>query len=118
VVEGEAESEGNGADGNDIAALSARRARVEEIEQFCRSLGPTELTFLAVRDELYGGSWEEVEHDLRARLQGKPYIFKLATKIEEDLGRIERLRGFERSRGVDLREVARSLGLDPTSMPS
>ncbi len=58
-----------------------------------------------VRDQLYGGGWDELERDLRARLEGKPYIFKLATKIEEDLDRIARLRRYEAERGVDLGSV-------------
>jgi hypothetical protein len=84
----------------------------EDAESFARSLTAADRTFLAVRDELYGGSWEEVERDLRARLAGRPYIFKLATTIEEDLERIARLRRFEEEAGVDLREVVRRLGLD------
>jgi hypothetical protein len=83
----------------------------EEIAAFARGLLPADRTFLAVRDELYGGSWDDVERDLRARLAGKPYIFKLATKIEEDLERIARLRRFEAEHGVDLRRVLADLGL-------
>ncbi len=78
---------------------------------FARELGLPERTLLAVRDELYGGAWDELEKDLRARLAGRPYIFRLATKIEEDLERIARLRRFEEERGVDLRKVLRELGL-------
>jgi hypothetical protein len=40
--------------------------------------------------------------DLRARLEGRPFIFKLATRISEDLERIERLRAFEDQQRVDL----------------
>ena len=83
-----------------------------EIEAYARSLSRTDRTLLAVRDELYAGSWEELEHDLRARLHGKPYIFKLATKIEEDLERIARLREFEERHGVDLRKVLRNIGIE------
>jgi hypothetical protein len=74
-------------------------------EEFVRSLPLEDRVLVDARDELYGGAWDELERDLRARLAGKPFIFKLATKIEEDLGRIERLRRFEAARGVDLGEV-------------
>jgi hypothetical protein len=87
-------------------------AVAEDAETFARALSPADRTFLAVRDELYGGSWEEIEQDLRARLAGKPYIFKLATTIEEDLARIARLRQFEVDHGVDLRRVLRGLGIE------
>jgi hypothetical protein len=40
--------------------------------------------------------------DLQARLEGGPYIFKLASRIEDDLERIEQLRAFEQAHGVDL----------------
>ena len=88
------------------------RTVTEEVETFARALALADRTFLAVRDELYGGSWDEVERDLRARLAGKPYIFKLATKIEEDLERIARMRRYEGEHGVDLRKVLKELGLE------
>ena len=106
---GETGGDATGEDGE----APARARRVEEVEAFCRTLGKIDLTFLAVRDQLYGGSWQEVEDDLHARLSGKPYIFKLATRIEEDLERIECLRSFEQANGVDLRQVASALDLDP-----
>ena len=40
--------------------------------------------------------------DLKARLEGRPYIFKLAHRIQDDRERIGRLRDFERQCGVDL----------------
>lgn len=76
-------------------------------EPFVRALAQEDRVLVDVRDELYGGDWAELEHDLKARLLGKPYIFKLASKIEEDLKRIERLRGYEAAAGVDLGEVLR-----------
>jgi hypothetical protein len=83
----------------------------DETETYARSLTVEDRTFLAVRDELYGGSWAEVQADLEARLAGKPYIFKLAATIKEDLERIARLRKFEEERGVNLGEVLKGLGL-------
>lgn len=71
---------------------------------YVRSLAHADRVLVDVRDQLYGGAWDELERDLRARLEGKPFIFKLASKIEEDLGRIERLRRYEAAHGVDLGE--------------
>ena len=42
--------------------------------------------------------------DLQARLAGRPFIFKLAHRIEDDLERIERLRAFETQHNIDLSE--------------
>ncbi len=85
-------------------------AYAPEVIAFADALSRDDHTFIVLRDELYGGSWEEVEADLRARLGGKPFIFKLASRIEEDLERIERLRRFEQEHGIDLRAVLRALG--------
>ena len=59
---------------------------------------------VVLKRELYEGSWDDMEADLRARLEGRPYIFKLASRITEDLERIARLRAFEAEHGVDLAE--------------
>ena len=57
---------------------------------------------VVLKRELYEGSWDDMTADLKARLEGGPYIFKLASRIEEDLNRIGRLRAFEQEHGVDL----------------
>jgi hypothetical protein len=57
---------------------------------------------ITIRDELYEGSWEELEADLKARLEGRPYIYKLATRIQEDLARIQKLRAYEEKYNIDL----------------
>ncbi len=57
---------------------------------------------VVLKRELYDGDWDEMEADLRSRLEGRPYIFKLANRIGDDLRRISRLREFERCHGVDL----------------
>ena len=69
---------------------------------FADSLTPEEVQLLVIRDELYEGSWSEMRRDLEDRRDGKPYIFKLVNKIEEDLGRIERLSEYESRHAVDL----------------
>jgi hypothetical protein len=57
-----------------------------------------------IRDELYAGSWDEMLQDLEARLQAKPYVFKLATRIEDDLGRIRKMRDFENQHNLNLKD--------------
>ena len=59
---------------------------------------------VVLKHELYEGSWDEMVADLQARLEGRPYIFRLAHRIIDDLERIKRLRDFERQHGVDLGE--------------
>lgn len=59
---------------------------------------------LVLRDELYAGSWDRMVDDLKNRLKGRPYIFKLVNRIEEDLGRIETLRSYEDKHKLNLRD--------------
>ncbi len=57
---------------------------------------------VVLKRELYEGRWEDMIADLRARLEGRPYIFKLAYRITDELDRIDRLEGFEHRCKVDL----------------
>jgi hypothetical protein len=66
------------------------------------SLTPEEWLLVRLREELYEGQWEEMQIDLEHRLQGKPYIFKLVHRIQDDLQRIARLRSLEAELRVDL----------------
>lgn len=72
---------------------------------FAESLSKPERVLVIVRDELYGGSWDELVADLNARQGRKPYVFRLSSRIEEDLTRIERLRAYEQEQGIDLRTL-------------
>jgi len=73
-------------------------------KKFCASLTPDERMLVALRDELYGGSWEQMLKDLQERLKGRPYIFKLATRIQDDIARIQKLRDYEKKNGCNLAE--------------
>ncbi len=81
----------------------------QDVRQYVERLTSEERMLVLLKRELYEGSWEEMEADLRARLEGRPYIFKLAHRIADDLERIARLRDFERKNGVDLSDY---VGLD------
>jgi hypothetical protein len=61
-----------------------------------------ERLLVVLKKELYAGSWDEILADLQARLNNKPYIFKLANRITDDIDRIKRLEKFEQSNNVDL----------------
>ena len=61
---------------------------------------------ITLRDELYAGAWTRMLEDLRDRLHGKPYIFKLVNKIEEDISRIEKLKHYEESNQINLAKFA------------
>ncbi|MCI0651020.1 MAG: hypothetical protein L0Z55_03975 [Planctomycetes bacterium] len=76
----------------------------EDHRAFVASLPHEDTQLLVLRDELYDGSWEEMRRDLEARRDGKPFIFKLINRIEEDLKRIARLAAYEERNGVDLKD--------------
>ena len=76
--------------------------RQEQTRRFADGMTREERMLVVLKRELYEGSWHEMETDLRARLDGKPFIFKLVHRIEDDLARIDRLRAFEASADVDL----------------
>lgn len=65
-------------------------------------LSQEEKMLLILRDELYEGSWEKMRRDLEDRLNGRPYIFKLVHRIEEDLTRIEKLQSYELKHDINL----------------
>lgn len=75
---------------------------VDSHQAYVKSLNPEEEQLIILRDFLYEGDWEDLLQDLRDRQSGKPFIFKLNTRIEEDLQRIEQLRMYERRNGVNL----------------
>ena len=74
----------------------------DRVRQFVDSMPSEERMLVLLKRELYEGSWDEMVADLKARLENRPYIFKLAHRITDDLERIERLRDFEKQNRVDL----------------
>jgi hypothetical protein len=79
----------------------------EKVRQFVDRLSPEARLLVVLQRELYDGSWDDMVADLRARLEGRPFIFKLANRITEDLERIERLRAFEKEHAVALSDFVK-----------
>ena len=79
-------------------------AKASPHEKFAAGLSPDEKTLVTLRDELYGGSWDQMLGDLRDRLKGKPYIFKLVNRIQDDIARIEKLSEYEKKHKINLAE--------------
>ena len=73
-----------------------------EVQRFIEKLTSEEQMLVILKQELYEGKWQEMVADLHARLAGKPYIFKLANRIEDDLERIQCLWAFEKKMKLDL----------------
>jgi hypothetical protein len=72
------------------------------VAEYVDRLSDEHKMLVALKSQLYGGSWEPMLDDLRNRLVGKPYIFKLVHRIQDDIERIEEMRRFEAEHKVDL----------------
>lgn len=74
----------------------------DQVRRFVEQLSAEEKMLVILKGELYEGNWSSMLDDLQNRLAGRPYIFKLADRIAEDIERIEKLRDFEKKHQVDL----------------
>jgi hypothetical protein len=90
-----AEPIGNGSKAGDTAVSKA-------VNDFVNGLSNEHRMLIVLKAQLYDGTWEPMLDDLRNRLAGKPYIFKLANRIKDDIERIEQLQKFEAEHNVDL----------------
>jgi hypothetical protein len=72
------------------------------IDDFVTGLSNEHRMLVILKSQLYDGTWEPMLDDLQHRLAGKPYIFKLVHRIEDDIKRIEQMRKFEIEHNIDL----------------
>ncbi len=87
---------------NQNAPEKDKAAVSKEVSDFVGSLSAEQRMLIILKKQLYGGQWEPMLSDLRNRLEGKPYIFKLVNRIQDDIERIEKLSSFEKQKGIDL----------------
>ncbi len=90
------------AEPNTDSSKSASGAADKTVSDFVKNLTEEQRMLIVLKAQLYGGSWEPMLDDLRNRLAGKPYIFKLANRIQDDIERIERISAFEAANNVNL----------------
>ena len=81
---------------------TSRQVAGKAVSDFVNGLSGEQRMLVVLKSQLYGGSWEPMLDDLRNRLTGKPYIFKLANRIHDDIERIERMQAFEAEHNLDL----------------
>lgn len=77
------------------------------VEAFVQGLDDKYRMLVILKSQLYGGRWAPMLEDLQNRLEGKPYIFKLANRIKDDVERIGVLEAFERAHHVDLADFVK-----------
>ncbi len=72
------------------------------VSDFINSLSEEHRMLVILKAQLYDGIWEPMLDDLQNRLTGKPYIFKPANRIQDDIRRIEEMQEFESEHNIDL----------------
>ena len=72
------------------------------VANYVSSMDNEHKMLVILKTQLYGGSWEPMLEDLQNRLQGKPYIFKLANRIKNDVDRIREMQVLDQENTVDL----------------
>ena len=79
------------------------------VEDFVKTLSPEHRMLVVLKTQLYSGTWEPMLNDLENRLAGKPYIFKLAGRIKQDVHRIKQMQQFENEHKLDLADYIDSI---------
>ncbi|MBW7990090.1 MAG: hypothetical protein FVQ84_08770 [Planctomycetes bacterium] len=83
---------------NKVGKTSASKV----LRDFVDRLSDEHRMLVVLKAQLYGGTWEPMLDDLKNRLVGKPYIFKLVNRINDDIERIQQMQIFEEEQNVDL----------------
>ena len=71
-------------------------------KRFLDSLSGEEKMLITLCKELFESNWNKFLFDLKDRLKGRPYIFKLVNRIEEDMERVEKMQEYEKKHDVSL----------------
>ncbi|MCP4707357.1 MAG: hypothetical protein GY869_01925 [Planctomycetes bacterium] len=83
------------------------RKRLDVTKDVIEHLTEEERMLIVLQSELYDHSWQSMLDDLRNRLDGKPFIFKLASRIQDDIARIEKLKTLEEKHDFILAEFVK-----------
>jgi hypothetical protein len=74
----------------------------DAVSAFVSRLSDQQRMLIVLKSKLYDGRWDAMLDDLKNRLAGKPYIFKLVNRIKDDIESIELLQAFEQEHKIDL----------------
>ncbi|NLE29925.1 MAG: hypothetical protein GX629_09685 [Phycisphaerae bacterium] len=74
----------------------------DELKNILDRLTEQEKILIVCNRELYGGQWELILKDLNARIEKRPYVFKLGRRIRDDIERVRRLQAIEKTYAVKL----------------
>jgi len=78
-----------------------------EVSDYVDRLSNEHRMLVILKAQLYDGTWDSMLDDLKNRLEGKPYIFKLVNRINDDIARIEEMQKFEAEHNIDLADYVK-----------
>jgi len=79
----------------------------KKVRDYVDRLSDEHRMLVILKAQLYDGTWESMLDDLKNRLTGKPYIFKLVNRINDDIARIEEMQKFEAEHNIDLADYVK-----------
>ncbi len=97
-----------------LKALPTIDHLAEPLRRFMDRMTAEQRMLLVLKRELYDGAWQPMIADLENRLAGRPYVLKLANRIEDDLKRIEQMQQMEEHYEVDLAAYIEPLKVQET----
>lgn len=86
---------------------NSQKSVSKEATDYVDRLSDEHRMLVILKAQLYDGTWEAMLDDLKNRLAGKPYIFKLANRINEDIERVEEMQKFEEEHNIDLADYVK-----------
>ena len=93
---------------SDKTSVSPQDAlRRKKVKDYVDRLSDEHRMLVILKAQLYDGTWESMLDDLKNRLAGKPYIFKLVNRINDDIARIEEMQKFEADHNIDLADYVK-----------
>jgi hypothetical protein len=90
---------------NDKILNISNKTEKKTVDTYIAGLSNEHRMLVILKSQLYGGSWEPMLDDLKNRLEGKPYIFKLVNRIKDDIERIQEMKEFEETNNIDLADI-------------
>ena len=87
---------------NENSKIVEKTSISKVLSDFVDGLSDEHRMLVVLKAQLYGGTWEPMLDDLKNRLEGKPYIFKLVNRIKDDIERTQEMQNFEEEHNVDL----------------
>lgn len=78
-----------------------------KVQDYIGRLSDEHRMLVILKAQIYDDSWEPMLDDLKNRLAGKPYIFKLMNRIQDDIARIEEMQKFEQEHNIDLADYVK-----------